>query len=140
MPIDYLLLRTLGHPPQSCHQTSLAISQELFPSLIVCVISYSVSINLIAIILVLSLFARLANITGIDPTRMQRHRRASSSSSQSSKSERDFFRSRSSSSMGVRRSSSLILPPAMINGGTDSARNSISAIESLQRLGANVNF
>ena len=33
---------------------------------------------------VLSIFARIANIPDVDPTRMQRHRRASSTSSSSS--------------------------------------------------------
>lgn len=40
------------------------------------------------LVLVLSLFARLANIPDVDPTRMQRHRRMSSASASSSKSGR----------------------------------------------------
>ncbi|KAF8069013.1 hypothetical protein FPV67DRAFT_1490739 [Lyophyllum atratum] len=89
--------------------------------------------------LVLSLFARLANISDIDPTRMKRHRRASSTSSQSSQSstsDRDLFLrslSRSSSRTGVRRSSSVILPPPII--GVRHNRNSISGVESLPKVG-----
>lgn len=53
------------------------------------------------LLLVLSLFARLAKVPGVDPTRMQRHRRASSASSQSSTSDPDFInRSRSNSRTG----------------------------------------
>lgn len=77
---------------------------------------------------VLSIFARVANVPDVDPTRMQRHRRASSASSQS---EGDQFRSRSSSRTSIHRSPSLILPPMM---GMDSTRNSISGLDSLQRV------
>ncbi|KAI0760611.1 hypothetical protein C8Q74DRAFT_242298 [Fomes fomentarius] len=57
---------------------------------------------------VLSLFARLANIQDVDPTRMQRHRRASSTSSSEGpnsprRSSGDLARSRSSSRTSVQR-------------------------------------
>lgn len=57
---------------------------------------------------VLSLFARLANIQDVDPTRMQRHRRASSTSSSEGpnsprRSSSDLARSRSSSRTSVQR-------------------------------------
>ncbi|KAF8629818.1 hypothetical protein AX15_003263 [Amanita polypyramis BW_CC] len=76
-----------------------------------------------SIVDILSLFARLAKIPDIDPTKMQRHRRAS-------KSERDFFRSRSNSRTGYRGSPVLhpASPPIMI-GSPDS---SISALEPFQ--------
>ncbi|KAJ3798221.1 hypothetical protein GGU11DRAFT_14828 [Lentinula aff. detonsa] len=57
--------------------------------------------GLVSIVDILSLFARLANVQDVDPTRMQRHRRASSVSSQASSKESD--RSRSSSRTGMRR-------------------------------------
>ena len=65
---------------------------------------------------VLSLFARVAKIPNIDPTRMQRHRSASSASSHSSISDRDFFhRSRSNSRTSVRQSPNIIAssPPGL---------------------------
>ena len=54
---------------------------------------------------VLSLFARIAQIRDVDPTRNQRHRRASSASSQSSRSDRDLASSRSSSRTSLRPNS-----------------------------------
>jgi hypothetical protein len=88
-------------------------------------------------LLVLALFARLANIEDIDPTRMQRHRRASSvTSSHSSKSEHDLARSASRSSTSSRTSSragirkGLGLASAASTG--DSKRNSISKAEVFQ--------
>lgn len=84
--------------------------------------------GIVSIVDILSIFARVANVPDVDPTRMQRHRRASSASSQS---EGDQFRSRSSSRTSIRRSPSLILPPMM---GMDSTRNSISGLDSLQRV------
>lgn len=82
--------------------------------------------------LVLSLFARVANIPNVDPTQRMRHRRASSASSQSgivrdvrrsgsfahtqtrdlSQSSRDFARSRSSSRTSIRHSASPRMIPA----------------------------
>lgn len=51
---------------------------------------------------VLSLFARVAKVPGVDPAQMRRHRRASSASSQSSFSEAGFsIRSRSNSKTNV---------------------------------------
>ncbi|RDB27974.1 Protein SDS23 [Hypsizygus marmoreus] len=95
--------------------------------------------GIVSIVDILSLFARLANIADVDPTRMQRHRRASSTSLQSSKPERDLFlRSRSSSRTGIRRSASLILPPAIVL--SESPRNSISGIEALRGMGANMSL
>ncbi|KAF8333768.1 hypothetical protein F5887DRAFT_893072 [Amanita rubescens] len=78
---------------------------------------------------ILSLFARLAKIPDVDPSKMQRHRRASSSSS--SKSERDKFRSRSNSRTSYRGSPVFhtASPPIMI-GSPDS---SISALDSISR-------
>jgi len=65
--------------------------------------------GIVSVVDILSLFARLANITDVDPTRMQRRRRASSSSSASGQSERDPGRSRSSSRTSVRRLSAVDL-------------------------------
>ncbi|KAG6836948.1 hypothetical protein H0H93_000838 [Arthromyces matolae] len=82
--------------------------------------------GIVSIVDILSLFARVANITDIDPTMMQRHRRASSTSSQSS-SDRDLFLrslSRSSSRTSIHRNSSFVLPPA-IGGRTPSIRASV---------------
>ncbi|GLB42246.1 putative protein with domain in cystathionine beta-synthase and other proteins [Lyophyllum shimeji] len=99
--------------------------------------SYGSLSGVVSIVDILSVFARLANISDIDPTRMQRHRRASSTSSLSSlssTSERDLFLrslSRSSSRTGVRRSSSVILPPVVAGRTIGTMRNSISGIESL---------
>ncbi|KAJ3822528.1 hypothetical protein F5880DRAFT_1624181 [Lentinula raphanica] len=64
-------------------------------------ISFGNLTGLVSIVDILSLFARLAKVQDIDPTRMQRHRRASSVSSQTSSKESD--RSRSSSRTGIRR-------------------------------------
>ncbi|EDR08258.1 uncharacterized protein LACBIDRAFT_327329 [Laccaria bicolor S238N-H82] len=89
--------------------------------------------HLISVVLpVLSLFARLANVPGVDPTHMQRHRRASSASSQSSKSERDLFLmglSRSSSRSSVRRSPTIVAssPPTMPI--PDSGRNAFPSLD-----------
>jgi len=83
--------------------------------------------GIVSIVDILSIFARLANISDVDPTRMQRHRRASSASSQSDRDPMSMSNSRTS----IRRSPSLILPPMM---GTDSTRNSISGLDSLQRV------
>ncbi|OCH89284.1 hypothetical protein OBBRIDRAFT_29150 [Obba rivulosa] len=61
--------------------------------------------GIVSIVDALSLFARIANIPDVDPTRMQRHRRASSSaSSHSSPSESGTYgRSRSSSRTSMQR-------------------------------------
>jgi len=77
---------------------------------------------------ILSLFARLAKIPGVDPTRMQRHRRASSSSSSSSRPEHGSLRSRSNT--GLRGSPILNAanPPVMI-GSPDT----LAPLESAQR-------
>ena len=73
---------------------------------------------------VLSLFARLAKVPGVDPTRMQRHRRASSASSQSSTSDPDFInRSRSNSRTGnIQRGPGMASSPQGISV-LDSARS-----------------
>lgn len=79
---------------------------------------------------VLSLFARIANIPDVDPTRRMRHRRASSSSSQSSHSalSRDLSaRSRSSSRTSMRLSAS----PRIVATTADK-RNSISSLDAFQ--------
>lgn len=92
--------------------------------------------------LVLSVFARLAGVAGVDPTRMQRHRRASSTSSHSSISERDFFRSRSPSRASVPRKPSFAFPPALLSptvsgdhlgARNPGARHSMSGLEAYQR-------
>lgn len=76
---------------------------------------------------VLSLFARIAQIRDVDPTRNQRHRRASSASSQSSRSDRDLAGSRSSSRTSLR--------PSSMSGNTPSGqspenpRNSMSGLD-----------
>ncbi|TFK87552.1 hypothetical protein K466DRAFT_662933 [Polyporus arcularius HHB13444] len=62
--------------------------------------------GIVSVVDVLSLFARIANITDVDPTRMQRHRRASSTSSSDSRPPRssgDFVRSRSNSRTSLQR-------------------------------------
>lgn len=88
------------------------------------------------ILLVLSLFARLANVEDIDPTRMQRHRRASSvTSSHSSKSDRDLARSTSRSSTSSRTSSRTGVrqsPNASLASAGDNQRSSISKAEVFQ--------
>ncbi|KAF5369008.1 hypothetical protein D9758_002864 [Tetrapyrgos nigripes] len=67
--------------------------------------------GIVSVVDILSLFARLANVQDVDPTRMKRHRRASSvSSTRSSISDREpnLSRSNSSKSPGhIRRSSSV---------------------------------
>ncbi|KAK7685443.1 hypothetical protein QCA50_011306 [Cerrena zonata] len=84
--------------------------------------------GIVSIVDILSLFARLANIPDVDPTRMQRHRRASSTSTSSSPlsgrspNERSFMRSRSSSRTSLGR----------IPVGTNNLRNSVSSLESFQ--------
>ena len=76
---------------------------------------------------VLSLFARIAQIRGVDPTRNQRHRRASSASSQSSRSDRDLAGSRSSSRTSLRPSSmSGNSPPGQ---STENSRTSMSGLD-----------
>lgn len=95
--------------------------------------------GIVSIVDLLSVFARLANIADIDPTRMQRHRRASSASSQSSKLERDVPGSVSSSGSGLLRSSSFVLPPALLNPGSNSnhqprSPKAFSGLDSSPRL------
>ncbi|KAI0918330.1 hypothetical protein AcW1_009758 [Taiwanofungus camphoratus] len=76
---------------------------------------------------VLALFARIANLPDVDPTRMQRHRRASSasasshSSSSHSSDHSSLVRSRSSSRTSLGR----------LSAG-DSFRNSVSSLDSFQ--------
>jgi hypothetical protein len=83
-------------------------------------------------LLVLSLFARLANIEDVDPTRMQRHRRASSvASSHSSKSDRDLGRSTSRSSTSSRTSSRTGVKRSP-NASRDNKRSSITKAEVFQ--------
>lgn len=76
---------------------------------------------------VLSLFARIAQIPFVDPTRNQRHRRASSASSHSSRSERDLTGSRSSSRTGQRPSS---MSGNSHGQSTENQRTSISGLDS----------
>ncbi|KAI8974861.1 hypothetical protein BD414DRAFT_176699 [Trametes punicea] len=61
--------------------------------------------GIVSVVDVLSYFARLANVPGVDPTRMQRHRRASSTSSNDSFRSSGSFaaRSRSSSRTSLQR-------------------------------------
>ncbi|CCM06016.1 uncharacterized protein FIBRA_08260 [Fibroporia radiculosa] len=80
---------------------------------------------------VLSLFARVANLPDVDPTRMQRHRRASSASGSSSSHSSD------QSSFGMRSRSSSRTSPGRLSvsageGGPRSLRNSVSSLESFQ--------
>ncbi|KAG5732354.1 Protein SDS23 [Termitomyces sp. T112] len=91
--------------------------------------------GIVSIVDILSLFARLANISDVDPTMMQRHRRTSSASSHSSSSDHDLFLrslSRSSSRTSIQRRSSFVIPP-VIGGRNHSIRSSISSLESLQK-------
>ena len=85
---------------------------------------------------VLSLFARLAKVPGVDPTHMQRHRRASSASSQSSKSERDLFLmglSRSSSRSSVRRSPNIVASSPPTIPILDGERNALPSLDVKRR-------
>ncbi|RPD60225.1 hypothetical protein L226DRAFT_494102 [Lentinus tigrinus ALCF2SS1-7] len=63
--------------------------------------------GIVSVVDVLCIFARIASIPDVDPTRMQRHRRASSTSSSSEsrspRSSGDFVRSRSNSRTGLQR-------------------------------------
>ncbi|CAL1698818.1 unnamed protein product [Somion occarium] len=82
--------------------------------------------GIVSIVDILSLFARVANIPDVDPTRM-RHRRASSTSTSSSppsgrSPEHSFLRSRSSSRTSLGR----------VPAGTNSLRNSVSSLDSFQ--------
>ncbi|KAF9239788.1 hypothetical protein BU15DRAFT_46339 [Melanogaster broomeanus] len=81
--------------------------------------------GIVSIVDILSLFARIANIPDVDPTRRMRHRRASSSSSHSSNS--GLARSRSSSSTRMRLSAS----PRIV-ATTGDNRNSISSLDAFQ--------
>ncbi|KAJ4474165.1 hypothetical protein C8R41DRAFT_848119 [Lentinula lateritia] len=82
--------------------------------------------GLVSVVDILSLFARLAKVKDVDPTRMQRHRRASSVSSQASSKESD--RSRSSSRTSVRRASST--KTSQIMGSNQKRRSSSSTTTS----------
>ncbi|KAI0070841.1 hypothetical protein K474DRAFT_1607926 [Panus rudis PR-1116 ss-1] len=85
--------------------------------------------GIVSIVDILSLFARIANLPDVDPTRMQRHRRASSTSTSSSlsksplnhSSDQALVRSRSNSRASFQRRSA-----------GDSLRNSVSSLESFQ--------
>ncbi|KAJ4490233.1 hypothetical protein J3R30DRAFT_3693804 [Lentinula aciculospora] len=81
--------------------------------------------GLVSIVDILSLFARVANVQDIDPTRMQRHRRASSVSSQASSKESD--RSRSSSRTGVRRALNTKISQTMSGNHKHASNSSTTA-------------
>ncbi|PCH34976.1 hypothetical protein WOLCODRAFT_139671 [Wolfiporia cocos MD-104 SS10] len=89
--------------------------------------------GIISTVDVLSLFARIANLPDVDPTRMQRHRRASSASgsSQSSRSsdKSSFARSRSSSRTSLGRLSVSGDVPGAVKG----LRSSVGSFDSFQR-------
>ncbi|EPS98233.1 hypothetical protein FOMPIDRAFT_1024693 [Fomitopsis schrenkii] len=91
-----------------------ALSPSIFPPT-----SNSNLTGIVSTVDVLSLFARLANLPDIDPTRMQRHRRASSASNNSNSTGSSGSRSRSSFSFSA---------------GTGSARSRSSSRTSLGRL------
>ncbi|EMD32319.1 hypothetical protein CERSUDRAFT_119018 [Gelatoporia subvermispora B] len=70
--------------------------------------------GIVSVVDALSLFARIANIPDVDPTRMQRHRRASSSASSQSPSDSGYGRSRSSSRTSMQRLSASELRSPMV--------------------------
>ncbi|KAL4072481.1 hypothetical protein V8B97DRAFT_2041132 [Scleroderma yunnanense] len=85
--------------------------------------------GIVSVVDILSLFAIVANIPDVDPTRRMRHRRASSSSSHSSRSGfcHDFSRSRSSSRTSLRLSAS----PRIV-ASTGDSRNSVPSLDTFQ--------
>lgn len=124
MHIVYLWPKSRGPPHRLCPLRSNLTWQALFPLSIVRFLSLSLNVACWWYLsVVLSLFARIANVQNVDPAQMQRHRRASSVSSQLSDRE-SFLRSRSNSRTSIQRSPIVIASSPSGFSVLDSVRGS----------------
>ncbi|THU80065.1 hypothetical protein K435DRAFT_768349 [Dendrothele bispora CBS 962.96] len=92
--------------------------------------------GIVSVVDILSLFARLANVQDVDPTRMKRHRRASSVSSTRS-SDREQNLSRSNSRTGRIRRASSVKNPGSRPPNADLSSNTESTHPGAAELGKN---